>query len=98
MCNCKICKRDRKFICIASKLKARDKAWMLKTLTDFEHSEEVRDYKSCILDGSWPSAVEQLRCALSDAMKIRKRKGEPLIKEPSIFRKVSDSEIMLPGR
>lgn len=32
---------------------------------------EDRSYKSCILDGSWPSAVEQLERALDKAKKIR---------------------------
>ena len=48
-----------------------------KQLEEFFHrawtEQEDADYNNCILDGSWPSSVEQLERALENAKKRREQ-------------------------
>jgi hypothetical protein len=96
MCNCKLCKRGKKFSKIVNGLDKKDKDFLEQIYESFMCAEEELEVLQARCDGAWPSSVEFLRCALANAMQIRKQKGEPMTKD-SVFRVVADSEIIKQG-
>lgn len=75
-CACSQCERYRK---IKKALAFEDVEELKQIVNELLDSvmflEEDLDYKNCILDGSWPSAVEQLKKALKKAEKIAKERN-----------------------
>jgi len=71
-CQCDYCKLSRR---VHDAIDSRDPDKLIEILTEvMNHLCDVefdRDYDHCILDGSWPSAVEQLEEALKNAKKKR---------------------------
>ncbi len=67
-CNCAICTRATRF---AAVIASRDVDALIAAVVELENSlgmtEDDLDHKNAILDGSWPSAVEQLEAALERA-------------------------------
>ena len=96
MCDCDYCVRTRKF----KEALARVKNDEDKKL--FEHVyhllgmvESELECAQAVLNGSWPSAVEQLRCALAGAIRIRTERGEELIDTDGFFETIKDSELAI---
>ncbi len=96
MCKCKICIRYRKFQKVLKRIKRQEDVKFLNSvLDDLYHAEDDLNYKSAILEGGWPSSVEQLRAYLARAIQIRRDSGKPLIDEHSLFIKVSDEQLKI---
>jgi hypothetical protein len=70
-CKCEICKHGRKYYRIINKLPPAQKKWMSRFYDVFLNNAEDLEYKAAIMDGWWPSAVEQLTVALAKANAIR---------------------------
>lgn len=67
-CNCSVCRRHRRIEAVKA---ARDVDALIALVDELHNTlgdtEEDLDYRLCILNGSWPSAVEQLERALVTA-------------------------------
>jgi hypothetical protein len=72
-CNCNWCKRFKQFkrVMANPNLTAFEKKFIDKLFDDLMHVEDDLNYKECILEGDWPSAVEQLELALARAKNKR---------------------------
>lgn len=97
MCNCNICVRSKKFFGILDKYKfnTEDKAFMDDILSSLYNTKSTLDHKEAILDGSWPSSVECLRCALANAIEIRRKEGKSLTHNQSVFKTITDKQICI---
>ena len=62
-CNCKICKRSRKFdsIMLKEKLEEKDKIWLKELYNDLINIEESDAYYKSIMNGTWPTAERILK-------------------------------------
>jgi hypothetical protein len=73
-CNCDICKEDERVDAIIA---ARDVDELIKLVNQqrdkMANIDDDLDYHKCILNGSWPSAVEILGKALERAKKLQNR-------------------------
>jgi len=75
-CNCRICKLHK----LEQKaLRSNNIGFVKKTLKEFAglygDANYDNDYYRCVMNGSWPSAVEQLEEALEKAKKIRAKES-----------------------
>ena len=72
-CNCNWCKRYKQFKRVIEnpKLTPFERKFIDKLFDDLNHVEADLNYKECILEGDWPSAVEQLELALARAKNKR---------------------------
>ncbi|MFA5324255.1 MAG: hypothetical protein WC373_16390 [Smithella sp.] len=95
MCECNLCVRTKKFFEILDKYKfaAEDKAFMNNILNTLYNVESSLSHKESMLDGTWPSSVEYLRCALANAIEIRKKEGKSLTHNDSVFKTITDKQI-----
>ena len=71
-CNCDLCKEDGRVDAIIA---ARDVDELIKLVNQQRNTianiDNDLDYHKCIINGSWPSAVEILGKALERARKLR---------------------------
>ena len=76
-CDCNICRRYRRFkkLLLDYDFSVEDRVFLWKLLDDIYHAEADLEYKTCILDGSWPTSVEQLTRAVERAKQKRLEKA-----------------------
>ena len=68
ICNCDLCLYSRKVRGIISRRNVDELIATVDELMNENHNIGFDlDYANCVLDGSWPSAVEQLERALEKA-------------------------------
>jgi DNA-binding NtrC family response regulator len=76
-CECELCVYSRE---VREKIERRDVNELIKVIEDLMNANYNvgfdLDYYKCIMDGSWPSAVEQLEAALERAKNHPNRKLE----------------------
>lgn len=73
-CNCKLCLYSRKISGILHRRNVEEMEDAIQELMDAKYNiGEELDYKSAVLDGSWPSAIKQLERALEKAKNLPKR-------------------------
>ena len=70
-CQCFICKHGRRYYRIIKGLPKSQHKFMSEHYDGFLNVAEDNEVKGMILDGDWPSAVEQLTVALAKAKIIR---------------------------
>jgi len=72
-CDCPWCIRHRRYkrLLRKYKFKPNDIIFLKNLYSDLNHAEDHLEYNNAILDGSWPSSVEQLTFALKHAKKVR---------------------------
>lgn len=70
-CQCDICKHGNRFYEIIAMLPEDAKQWMSRHYDTFLSISEDLSYRCAIMDGTWPSAVEQLTRALAEAKRLR---------------------------
>jgi hypothetical protein len=76
-CDCTICKYSRKVEGVIERRDPDELIAVVKELMDASYNMgHDLDYANCVLDGSWPSAVEQLERALERAKNHPNRKLE----------------------
>ena len=68
---CHICKQSEMVKRIQSKLPEREAKEFRDFVNEYVNIEMDLNYHQAIMDGSWPSAVEQLTDALEKAKRIR---------------------------
>lgn len=75
-CNCKLCKRDVRWERFLKKypFTKKDKEFLDSIYTALHGTELNYEVDEAILDGSWPSAIEQLGRAMKKAEDIKKRR------------------------
>ena len=72
MCNCPTCTRGRKVTAVLDSNEPDSIKVLCRSLYEaLCETEDSLDHLTAILDGSWPSAVEQLTAALDKAVKRR---------------------------
>lgn len=75
-CKCALCSRHRRMDMLMRRGTRKQLAESLEELLNqLCYAESELEYLQVIMDGSWPSAVEQLRTALKRA-KNRRKKGK----------------------
>jgi hypothetical protein len=95
-CGCSFCKNYRQLKSVLKRIpEDKDKKFVEKIFEEMSNAQDELNFKEAILSGSWPSSVEQLRCFLANAIKIRKENGIDLIDKHSLFKQVSDSELKI---
>ena len=73
-CTCKYCEERRAFLIVANTVpNENDRKWLLNLYDQIDDERFDANYNRAVLDGSWPSAVEQLEQALAKAKEIRER-------------------------
>ena len=72
---CHVCKESAMFNRILSRLPKREAKELREFLNYYVNIAMDLNYHQAIMDGSWPSAVEQLTEALEKAKKIRAKRG-----------------------
>lgn len=71
-CKCEVCKMIDKYRKTINKLKLEsDRVWMMDFLNNHLCFAEEAAVDKAILDGTWPTAVEHLEAALTNAKKRR---------------------------
>jgi hypothetical protein len=77
-CTCDICKRYRKWDKFLKKypFTRKDREFLDEIFLDLNMTEFNYGVDEAILDGSWPSAIEQLQRALVKAVDIKKRRNK----------------------
>jgi len=76
-CDCDICQRGRKLQTIIDTLPSKEnKKYFTAYVNNMYESEADLEYQNCIMDGSWPQAVEILERRLKLAKEIRAIKQE----------------------
>lgn len=63
-CTCDACEHSKKFYSIIENLNTKNKKWMSDFYSHYMCIYEDLDYYKAIMEGNWPSAVEQLKIAL----------------------------------
>ena len=71
-CNCRSCEETSRYFKIINQLSDDDKKFMNDVYERLSHDSFDRDYYWCILNGQWPTSVEQLTRALELAKEKRK--------------------------
>lgn len=71
-CECQFCKESKRIQSIWKKLPPEDAKWLKDFYNMHINMAEDLSVKECVLNGSWPSSVEQLTEALKKAKEIRK--------------------------
>ncbi len=67
-CACSFCKRYAKIVSVKGSRDVDSLVALVDELHEaLANTEDDLNHKNCILDGSWPSAVEQLEAALDRA-------------------------------
>lgn len=67
MCNCRLCKRSRKFDDVMKRVQQKDHKWFKDLYTELINVEADLEYKDAIMSGQWPSSVEILERCLEKA-------------------------------
>lgn len=75
-CTCALCKESKRMRSIIKKLGPKDAKWLRDFYNNHYNMAGELEMKTVILDGSWPSAVEQL----TEALKKAKAKAEEIKK------------------
>ena len=75
-CQCDICKHGRKYYRIIKGLPPRQYKFMVNAYDTFLNVSEDAECKGMVLNGIWPSAVEQLTVALAKAKEIRAKENK----------------------
>jgi hypothetical protein len=72
-CDCRLCKRNRKFERFLKKypFTKKDTEFLNKIYDDLNMTESELNHREAVLDGSWPQAVEILERSLEEAKKFR---------------------------
>jgi hypothetical protein len=80
-CECRLCKESKRIRSIIKKLGPKDGKWLSDFYNNHCNIEAELEMKTVLLDGSWPSAVEQL----TEALKKAKAKAKEQIEEEKPF-------------
>lgn len=76
-CTCALCEYSRKVDAI---IESRDPDKLIELVRELHNTNynigADLEYCQCVLNGSWPSAVEQLELALTRAKQIQKERNE----------------------
>jgi hypothetical protein len=66
MCECRVCKRSRKVVDLASRLNKTDQDFLTELVGDLDHTEMERDYLKAVVGGNWPDADKVITNARKD--------------------------------
>lgn len=77
-CQCNTCKEAEKFFTIIKQLPEEDQKWMEDFYSNVDGERLDANVNEAILDGSWPSAIDQLEASLHKA-KQNKKDNEDLL-------------------
>jgi hypothetical protein len=76
ICQCTVCVNGRMFRHKLEQLPEDQRGYFESLYEDLMEKQMDNDYKSCILDGSWPGSVEILERALANAKEKQQEQKE----------------------
>lgn len=75
-CDCRICKRHREFKAWLKTIPKAARPFAENLMLELDHSEDHADYLQAIVDGSWPSADQQIALQRKSREKDDKKRKE----------------------